>query len=61
MEDLKKQLVRQYTVDAIGKLLEKHGETHRERIETGAGQTAACWHFFDEIKDGTPEEFIEFC
>jgi hypothetical protein len=43
--------------EAVQKLVDKHGEEARQRIETGVAQVA----FFWKQEDGTREDFIDFC
>ena len=43
--------------ETVTKLVDLHGEAHRERIERGVSQAAAMWR----EEDGTAEEFTDFC
>lgn len=53
----KSSIPAKYQEQAIQKLVEKYGETHRERIVIGVKQVASFWN----KQDGKAKEYIDFC
>ncbi|MBD3402873.1 hypothetical protein GF420_08250 [candidate division GN15 bacterium] len=50
-------LTQEQTDAAVAALVDKHGDSHSSRIESGVARAAFQWR----EADGTPDEFIDFC